>query len=333
MTPLVVLCGFLGAGKTTFLRALAGDLAGRRVRPHIVINDYQNAAVDAALLGGLAEVVEPVSGSCVCCGSREELVGVLAAVAPRPGQVVLVEANGTTDTEAMLEIFGGAAELSHLSPPLQLTVVDGERYGQRDWRNELERVQVRTATHLFLSRQDLISAERASSVRAAASGIAPRAEWTTPEQFGEALCEALRIFDGHTDRAGWLAAVSRGGGKDTGARPQPVSPTPSGPNERRGASHVHFASFEVPLSGRMDPEALLGFLRGLPGAVLRAKGIADFAAPIGDRRSFQLVEGTASISDCTLFEPETLATSAVFIGVGLPVAEVTAGLRALCQPA
>ena len=37
----------------------------------------QCAKVDAELLRGLVASVLPISGSCVCCGSREELLGAL----------------------------------------------------------------------------------------------------------------------------------------------------------------------------------------------------------------------------------------------------------------
>ncbi len=47
MTPLVLLVGFLGAGKTTYLRALIPALTAEGLQPHVIINDYQNARVDA----------------------------------------------------------------------------------------------------------------------------------------------------------------------------------------------------------------------------------------------------------------------------------------------
>ncbi len=43
MTPLVVIVGFLGSGKTTFLKSLLPELKSQRVAPRVIINDYQNA--------------------------------------------------------------------------------------------------------------------------------------------------------------------------------------------------------------------------------------------------------------------------------------------------
>jgi G3E family GTPase len=311
VAPLVAICGFLGAGKTTFLRQILPLLTARGVRPRVVINDYQNARIDAALLREVASVVEPVNGSCICCGSREELVGALAGLPAAPGDVVIVEVNGTTDTEAMLEILTAAPELSHLSPPVQLTVVDAERFGAHDWRNDLERVQIRTATHLYLSKSALVPAERLAAVEAAAWALSPRAAAADPAGFAEHLA-ALTVE---------LAAVP--------TRVELGTPPPRAPARAPSPAHEahHFASIELPLPGRADPAAFARFLDELPPEILRAKGIVDLGPPVDAKRSFQKTEARAEISDCALFEPETLPCSAIFVGVRLPLDAIRAGLR------
>ena len=76
--PLVLFTGILGAGKTTFLRTLLPVLNRLGIPARVVINDYHNAAVDAATLAHLTDEVTAVSGSCVCCDSRDELFDALA---------------------------------------------------------------------------------------------------------------------------------------------------------------------------------------------------------------------------------------------------------------
>lgn len=67
MTEVMVVSGFLGAGKTTFInRYLECGLAGRRCL--LIENDFGEAGVDAVLIGranGL--VVSEISAGCVCC--------------------------------------------------------------------------------------------------------------------------------------------------------------------------------------------------------------------------------------------------------------------------
>ncbi len=91
MTPLVLTVGFLGSGKTTFLKNLLPRLAALGIEPGVVINDYQNAGVDAAQLRELTGTVEAISGDCVCCGSKDELLETLRKFEHRPGRVVIVD--------------------------------------------------------------------------------------------------------------------------------------------------------------------------------------------------------------------------------------------------
>lgn len=49
MTPLIIIVGFLGSGKTTYLKKLLPLLSNLGIEPHVIINDYENASIDAEL--------------------------------------------------------------------------------------------------------------------------------------------------------------------------------------------------------------------------------------------------------------------------------------------
>lgn len=66
---LVLIVGFLGAGKTTFLRDLLPLLEARGLQPFVIIDDYANARVDASSLQKEGRSVAPINGNCICCES------------------------------------------------------------------------------------------------------------------------------------------------------------------------------------------------------------------------------------------------------------------------
>src|SRR4029453_1206619 len=105
MTPLVLLVAFLGSGKTTFLKALLPLLKEQCVVPRVIINDYQNAEVDAEQLAALVDRVEAISGSCVCCSSRDDLVRALEGFEHGESRGVIVETKRTTVSENTLQCF------------------------------------------------------------------------------------------------------------------------------------------------------------------------------------------------------------------------------------
>ncbi len=308
MTPLVLLAGFLGAGKTSFLRRLLPELAARGIRPRVILNDYENAQVDAASLSTLRATLVPISGSCLCCDTQEHLLAALAEMPPGAADVVLVECSGTTDTGTLIELLTESPGLDKLSLPLQITVIDGQRFGTRGWQDTIEAEQIATATHLAVSRADLVSPTRLAEVASAAGGIQPHAVSTSPEAFADGLVVLMAQLVGTAGRSA------------TGNRDSRPAHTP--------AKHP-FASLQVPLPFPVDEAAFQRFLDDLPPEILRAKGVVALRDPFGGKRVFQKVGGTSEISPCRLADEESLAPVAIFIGVGAPMMTIRARLDRL----
>ena len=75
--PVLVVSGFLGAGKTTLVRHLLQDAQRTGVRVAVVSNEFGALGIDKALLGaGEAAYVE-LEGGCVCCQLSDALLDTL----------------------------------------------------------------------------------------------------------------------------------------------------------------------------------------------------------------------------------------------------------------
>lgn len=277
MTPLILIVGFLGAGKTTFLRKLVPGLISEGLSPSIILNDYQNARVDAELFRELSAAVTPISGSCVCCGSREELRSILLNYRHESDGLLLLEANGTTDARELVATLTSDPELRKFSPPVQISVVDAKRWQKRFWHNELERDQIRTANHLYLGHTDEIPPARLAKVlEALPAALHP----ATVEDLIATLASLTRE----------IAPLSRAETRCCGHHHCKHSHDhehhghhcdhshehdhPEDEPHHHDASMHHFAAAELPLPDLISEKALTDFLRGLPPEVLRAKGLA-----------------------------------------------------------
>jgi len=269
--PLVLLAGFLGAGKTTLLRTLLPQLQQMGVVPHVILNDHQNAVFDAELLVDLAASLTPISGSCVCCGSRDELMDALYLAKLDEHSVMLVEASGTVDPDQLIELLTLDPRATRYTLPWQLSVIDAEGWQRREDVNWMEEAQVKTATHIYLSHSDEASTRRMKRVREEVSTLVPKALWITPTSFVEDLA-ALRAASAKlpprlrpADQKRPLAHTSRSLSK-----------------LKRPHADFHFSSMEVLLPPVVTEEALVEFFSQLPREVLRAKGLAVFAeSPTG----------------------------------------------------
>ena len=98
MEPIIVIVGFLGAGKTTLLKKVTRDFLDAKWSPFVILNDYQNARLDAQqFLSLLApSQINALHGSCICCSGITELRSQINLIPKRERGVTLIEANGTS---------------------------------------------------------------------------------------------------------------------------------------------------------------------------------------------------------------------------------------------
>jgi len=105
--PVTVIGGFLGSGKTTLLRRVLADEGSKGIA--VVINEFGEVALDHHLVRQVGEQTVLVSGGCVCCNRRDDLVRVMRDLLDldERGQIrklrrVLIETSGLADPAPIL---------------------------------------------------------------------------------------------------------------------------------------------------------------------------------------------------------------------------------------
>ncbi|MBM5812680.1 MAG: hypothetical protein FJ191_12070 [Gammaproteobacteria bacterium] len=326
-TPLVILTGFLGAGKTSFLQRCLPRLAPD-VRPRVILNDYRNARVDAERLATVSAIVTPLNGDCVCCGSRDELLAQLLAFQPVAGDVVLLEANGTTDSDELLSMLMLDRRLGAFARPTQVGVVDALRWQRRDWHNALEDDQVATASHLWLNWTQRAGAARSAEVDAALLAVNPHAERIAPESFAASLATMVRAMaHAPTRRLPLAQALTTALASDAAADEHHAHHAHHAHHEHHEHQH-HFASLELSFPPVVDRAALAALVAGLPAAVVRAKGLVRFFDAPGEHFVWSAIRGDSTLYLDRVPEPR-LAPLALFIGARLPALELQRMVAAL----
>ena len=307
--PLVILSGFLGAGKTTLLRNLLERFRQDAVTPHVVINDYRNALVDASQLQGLARNVVPISGTCVCCDSREDLLDTLATLTCGPDSVLLLEANGTADLVELVEMLSAERRIRRYSLPVQVGVVDAKRWQKRYWNNALEAAQMKTAGHIVITRREEVSEKRWLEVQEDLRALNPRARLVT-ELDVHALVVALVRQAVDLPRRRFTPSPHL---------PGRTLPVPDPVHHHQHHHHLHhFASMELKLPDLVSRSGLETFLRELPAEVVRAKGVACFPGSPPQAVLFQKVEGRDGVALRDIGSPNGYDRVAILIGVQCP---------------
>jgi G3E family GTPase len=98
--PVVVVAGYLGAGKTTFINDLLSTTTNRIA---VVVNDFGSINIDAALISSVNSDTIELTNGCVCCALGGTLADTMLEIADRPQQpdMVVIEASGVSDPAAV----------------------------------------------------------------------------------------------------------------------------------------------------------------------------------------------------------------------------------------
>ncbi len=155
-----VLGGFLGSGKTTWLRHQLH--VGAMDDALVIVNEAAETPVDDALLVRSART-EVLAGGCACCDGRQALVALLRRLCDervaaddvmRVNRMVL-ETSGLADPGAISDIIRVDPVLQHHILVREIIVAVDGLHGLAQLRTEaLGRRQVETADRIFVTKVD-----------------------------------------------------------------------------------------------------------------------------------------------------------------------------------
>lgn len=225
--PVHVVAGFLGAGKTSALRAQLEARRGERIA--IIVNDFGEASLDAATL----EVESPfritnIPGGCVCCTAPEGFVDALGAVLETRPDRVLIEPTGLARPQDLVDTIRRCRHADALSLAPLVVLLDPGQFARLEAAGDaaalaLLREQADGADVLVANRIDLCGEAELARFRrfAAERWPAPLAVVETTEgrlpasafewPAGEGARTARGAHEHHGDHAHDHAAPSTAG--------------------------------------------------------------------------------------------------------------------------
>ncbi|WP_270933886.1 CobW family GTP-binding protein [Falsiroseomonas oryzae] len=180
--PVILVTGFLGAGKTTLVKALLESEAGRATA--VVVNEFGEIGIDQALLAPSAEgKVALLGNGCLCCAVRSDLEDAFRTLftdrargaVPHFDRVVL-ELSGADDPMPVLQTFLGERALAREYHIQAIVAVADSATGRLALRDNPEAArQIALADRIVLSKSDLASAEEVAALTIAIRAINPDA--------------------------------------------------------------------------------------------------------------------------------------------------------------
>lgn len=170
--PVVLLGGYLGAGKTTVINEM---LARTDVPIAVMVNDIGEINIDAALIERQGADTLDLSGGCVCCSLKNGFLEAFEQLRarPTPPELVVVELSGIANPASA----AGFASTPGFQLDSIVTLVDLDQF--LEWEDESSvvadavRSQVRSGDVVLLSKRNLVDQPRVEEVRQRVAEISP----------------------------------------------------------------------------------------------------------------------------------------------------------------
>lgn len=283
-TPVTIVTGFLGSGKTTLIRHLMTHPQGKRLA--IIVNEFGDVGVDGDILRACAipecpaENIMELANGCICCTVADDFIPTieaLMALDPRPDHI-LIETSGLALPKPLLKAFDWPEIRSKITVDGVIALADAEAVAagrfapnvaavdaQRaaddsiDHETPLSEVfedQISCADIILLTKPDLAGPEGVASARAIIAAEAPRP------------LPVVEVAEGAVD-VRVVLGLEAAAEDDMDARP----------SHHDGADdheHDDFDSIVVPIPEQSDPADLVARIQRLANDrnILRVKGYA-----------------------------------------------------------
>ena len=200
--PVTVITGFLGAGKTTFIRHLMENAGSKRLA--VLVNEFGTAGVDGDILKSCAidncpaENIVELANGCICCTVADDFIPTIEALMalPETPDHILIETSGLALPKPLLKAFDWPAIRSRITVDGVITLADAEAVVSGQFAPDLEAVaaqrdaddsldhetplsevfedQIACADIVLLSKADLAGPDGVEAARKVIEAHAPR---------------------------------------------------------------------------------------------------------------------------------------------------------------
>ena len=154
---ILLVSGFLGAGKTTLIRHLLTCRPQGTGKVAVIVNEVGKVGIDGTLLSGQDVEILEITGGCICCTIKTDFSKAIQEIHDRVSpDFLVVESTGVAQPGDILDVL--------FDPPLSefsrlrtlITVVDADFFGAREVLGPFYDNQIRCADILILNKIDRV---------------------------------------------------------------------------------------------------------------------------------------------------------------------------------
>ena len=281
-TPVTVVTGFLGSGKTTVIRHLLENPQGKRLA--VIVNEFGDVGVDGEILKDCASEDCPVdnilelANGCICCTVADDFIPTieaLMALEPRPDHI-LIETSGLALPKPLLKAFEWPAIRSRTTVDGVIALADSEAVSAGRFAPDVAKVEAQRAADDSLDHETPLSELFEDQIACADIVLMTKADLAGPE----GIAQARTLIDEVAVRRLPMVEITEGVidprivlGLNAAAEDD-LAARPSHHDTPHDHDHEDFESIIVDLPEQTDPADLVTRIEAMATAqnILRVKG-------------------------------------------------------------
>ena len=230
LTPITLLCGYLGAGKTTLMNQVLTNQEGYKVA--VIVNDIGEVNVDAKLIADGAKITDtsdivPLTNGCICCTLKSALAqNIENIIKTGKYDYIMIEASGVCEPmpiaqelelikNGKLDNVVGVVDAARLVDEFAGgdKLLNKEKIGEEDIESLLVQ-QIEFCSTLVINKKDLVTEDEFKKVRKVIETLHPGVKIIETDHgkvaVGEILATGSFDFETVYGAAGWCKQLEEG---------------------------------------------------------------------------------------------------------------------------
>ena len=164
LKELLFISGFLGAGKTTFLKEFIKNNRDKKL--NIIVNEFGKAGIDGSIVEELAvEVNEISNGSVLCSCKIDKFIETLKNAINSECDLIIVEASGFTDPSNLKNVISNLELQERVAFLGEVCIVDARRFLKLYNTAVIIRKQIKSANVVLVNKCDIATEEAINEIK------------------------------------------------------------------------------------------------------------------------------------------------------------------------
>lgn len=175
-TPVTIVTGALGSGKTTFVNHILTSDHGLKIG--VIVNEFGAVGIDSELIVSSEdeELIE-LSNGCMCCTVRGDLVdAVISLLDSKKVDYIVIETSGLSEVVPAAMIFESPKLADRAELDSIITVVDAVNFLEHMAQSRTATEQLETADFVLLNKAEQVHRDDLEKVKKVVKEIVPKAQ-------------------------------------------------------------------------------------------------------------------------------------------------------------